>query len=179
MEHHLNIATAAKMVGISRRQIQKEIKAGNLDVFEGDVTVSSLLSFYPDVKLDNERELDRVERIQHNAIYKVQDDSIPSQRIMADQINKLQVRLQESEQKLEEYEQLMIESKRRLEAMQEDCDRKHRPHVFHFTHPSCAEIQTAAENTAQAIKAMTNSKATANMRPRIKPFGFGSSKSSS
>ena len=42
MEHHLNIATAAKLVGIGRRQIQQEIKQGNLDVFEGDVTVASL-----------------------------------------------------------------------------------------------------------------------------------------
>ncbi len=124
MEHHLNIATAAKMVGISRRQIQKEIKAGNLDVFEGDVTVSSLLNFYPEVKLENERELDRVERIQRNALYKVQPDSITSERLMADQINKLQVKLQESERRQHEYEQLLVESRRRLEAMQQDCDRK-------------------------------------------------------
>ncbi len=124
MKHHLNIATAAKLVGISRRQIQKEIKAGNLDVFEGDVTVDSLLNFYPDVRLNNERELDRVERIQSNAIFKVQADSIPAERVMADQINKLQIKLQESQQQVYEYENLLRESKRRLEAMQEDCDRR-------------------------------------------------------
>ncbi len=124
MKHHLNIATAAKIVGISRRQIQKEIKAGNLDVFEGDVTVDSLLDFYPDVKLNNERELDRVDRIQSNAIFKVQADSIPSERVMADQINKLQIKLQESQQQVREYEDLLVESKRRLEAMQHDCDRQ-------------------------------------------------------
>ncbi len=124
MKHHLNIATAAKIVGISRRQIQKEIKAGNLDVFEGDVTVDSLLNFYPNVKLNNERELDRVDRIQSNAVFKVQADSIPSERVMADQINKLQIKLQESQQQVREYENLLVESKRRLEAMQEDCDRQ-------------------------------------------------------
>ena len=124
MKHHLNIATAAKIVGISRRQIQKEIKAGNLDVFEGDVTVDSLLDFYPNVKLNNERELDRVDRIQSNAVFNVQADSIPSERIMADQINKLQIKLQESQQQVREYENLLVESKRRLEAMQEDCDRQ-------------------------------------------------------
>ena len=123
MKHHLNIATAAKLVGISRRQIQKEIKAGNLDVFEGDVTVDSLLNFYPEVRLQNERELDRVDRIQSNAIFKMQSDSLPSERVMADHINKLQVKLQESQQKVQEYENLLMESKRRIEAMQEDCDR--------------------------------------------------------
>lgn len=132
MEHHLNISTAAKMVGIGRRQIQKEIKAGNLDVFEGDVTVSSLLSFYPHVKLENERELDRVERIQKNAIYKIQADSIPSERIMADHINKLQVKLQETEQKVSEYENLLMETKHRLEVMQKDCDRKQKQTLAAF-----------------------------------------------
>lgn len=132
MEHHLNISTAAKMVGIGRRQIQKEIKAGNLDVFEGDVTVSSLLNFYPHLKLENERELDRVERIQQNAIYKIQADSIPSERLMADHINKLQIKLQESEQRVHEYENLLMESKNRLEIMQKDCDRQQKQTLAAF-----------------------------------------------
>jgi transcriptional antiterminator len=132
MEHHLNIATAAKLVGISRRQIQKEIKAGNLDVFEGDVNVNSLLNFYPHLKLENERELDRVERIQHNAVFKIQDDSIPSERIMADHINKLQVKLGEAEQKVREYEGLLMQSRDRLIDMQKDCDRRQKQTLAAF-----------------------------------------------
>lgn len=132
MEHHLNIATAAKLVGIGRRQIQIDIKAGNLDVFEGEVTVSSLVDFYPHVKLENERELDRVERIQNNAIFKIQADSIPSERLMADHINKLQIRLQDSEQKVFEYESLLMESKERLEAMQKNCDRQQKQTLTAF-----------------------------------------------
>ena len=132
MEHHLNIATAAKLVGISRRQMQKEIKAGNLDVFEGEVTVSSLQRFYPDVKLNNERELARVERIQNNAIYKVQSDSLPSERLMANHINRLQAQLQESEQKVREYHNLLMESKSRLEEMQKHCDRQQKQTLAAF-----------------------------------------------
>ena len=132
MEHHLNISTAAKLVGIGRRQIQKEIKAGNLDVFEGDVSVSSLRGFYPQVKLENERELNRVERIQKNAVFKVQMDSIPSEIVMANQLNKLQVKYLESEQKVKEYEGLLMESKHRLEIMQTDCDRKQKQTLTAF-----------------------------------------------
>jgi transcriptional antiterminator len=132
MEHHLNIATAAKLVGISRRQIQKAIKAGNLEVFEGEVSVSSLKNHYPQVKLENERELDRVERIQANALYKIQADSIPSERFMADHINKLQTRLRDSEQKVKEYESLLLEACARLEDMREDCDRKQKQTLAAF-----------------------------------------------
>ena len=132
MEHHLNIATAAKMVGISRRQIQKEIKAGNLDVFEGDVTVSSLKSFYPHVQLNNERELNRVERIQHNAVTKMLPDSLPSEQFMADQINRLQAQLLDSEQRVREFEGLLMESKLRLEQMQKNCDRQQKQTLSAF-----------------------------------------------
>jgi CDP-4-dehydro-6-deoxyglucose reductase, E3 len=132
MQHHLNISTAAKLVGISRRQIQKEIKAGNLDVFEGDVSVDSLVKFYPEVRLENEKELDRVERIQKNAVFKVQMDSIPPERVMADHINKLQVRLFETEQQVREYESLLLEATSRLEAMQKDCDRKQKQTLAAF-----------------------------------------------
>lgn len=133
MEHHLNIATAAKIVGISRREIQKAIKAGNLDVFEGEVSVASLKGHYPHVKLDNERELDRVERIQQNAVYKVQFDSMPSERRMADHINKLQTRLDEAEQKVSEYESLLMEAQQRLQTMREDCDRRQKQTLAAFS----------------------------------------------
>ena len=132
MEHHLNIAIAAKLVGIGRRQIQKEIKAGNLDVFEGDVSVKSLLAQFPHVKLSNERELDRVERIQQNALYKIQADSMPTERQMADQINKLSIKLQETEQKVHDYENLLIESRNRLIAMQKHCDRQQKQTLTAF-----------------------------------------------
>lgn len=132
MEHHLNISTAAKLVGIGRRQIQKEIKAGHLDVFEGEVTVSSLLDFYPQVKLANERELNRVDRIQKNAVFKVQMDSLPSERVMAAQLNKLQAKYLEAQQKVKEYESLLMESKHRLEIMQNDCDRKQKQTLSAF-----------------------------------------------
>jgi len=132
MEHYLNISTAAKLAGISRRQIQKEIKAGNLDVFEGDVSVRSLVSFYPDLQLEHERELDRVERIQKNAINKIQADSMPPERIMADQINRLQVRLNDAQQQVREYETLLLESRDRLEAMRRDCDRQQKQTLAAF-----------------------------------------------
>lgn len=133
MEHHLNISTAAKLVGIGRRQIQKEIKAGNLDVFEGDVSVTSLLGFYPQVQLNNERELNRVDRIQKNAVFKLQNDSLPSERVLADQLNKLHIKYQDAQQKVEEYEALLMESKYRLELMQKDCNRQQKQTLAAFT----------------------------------------------
>lgn len=132
MEHYLNISKAAKLAGVSRRQMQREIKAGHLKVFEGDVSVDSLQDFYPDIQLTHQRELDRVERIQQQAVFKIHSDSIPSERVMADQINKLQTRLFQAEAKISEYDDLLMESYARLEDMQKHCDRQQKQALAAF-----------------------------------------------
>lgn len=126
MKHRLNLATAAKLAGISRRQIQKDIKQGKLDVFEGDVTVDSLLRLYPNTHLANERELERVSRIQQQAIHKAFTGVVPSEQSLIDQVNRLQIRLQQAQFRIGEYERLLMESKSRLEDMQKHCDREHK-----------------------------------------------------
>ena len=51
---------------------------------------------------------------------------------MADHINKLQLRLQEAEQQVYEYESLLLEARDRLQAMQKDCDRKQKQTLAAF-----------------------------------------------
>ncbi len=132
MEHRLNLAKAAKLAGISRRQIQQDIKQGKLDVFEGDVTVESLLKLYPDTRLDNERELQRVARIQQQAVHKAFSGIEPSRQSLRHQVNRLQIRLQEAEFRIGEYERLLTESKARLEEMQKHCDRQQKQTLAAF-----------------------------------------------
>jgi len=132
MEHRLNLAKAAKLAGISRRQIQQDIKQGKLDVFEGDVTVESLLKLYPETRLDNERELQRVARIQQQAIHKAFTGIVPSEQTLMDQVNRLQIHLQQAQFKIGEYERLLMESKSRLEEMQKHCDRQQKQTLAAF-----------------------------------------------
>jgi len=132
MEHHLNLAKAAKLAGISRRQIQQDIKQGRLNVFEGDVSVDSLLRLYPHTRLDNERELERVARIQQDAIHKAYTGYEPTKESLQEQVNRLQIRLQHAEYRIGEYEQLLMESKDRLEEMQKHCDRQQRQTLAAF-----------------------------------------------
>ncbi len=132
MEHHLNLAKAAKLAGISRRQIQQDIKQGKLDVFEGDVTVDSLLRLYPETELDNERELQRVALIQEQAIHKAFTGVEPSEQSLRNQVNRLQIKLQQAQFRIDEYERLLMESKYRLEEMQKHCDRQQKQTLAAF-----------------------------------------------
>lgn len=123
MERRLNASKAAKLAGISRRQIQKEIQAGNLDVFEGEVTVKSLMLRYPGMEMHNMKEIKRVARIQQRATSKIPTDFLPSDQVVVGQINRIQTKLDDAHMKIADYESLIFEMKDRLVAMQEDCDR--------------------------------------------------------
>ncbi|MFT5505575.1 MAG: hypothetical protein ACI8XC_003297 [Gammaproteobacteria bacterium] len=134
MQNNLNIARAARLVGIGRHQIQQDIKEGRLDVFEGDVSVESLRLRYPDLRLDHEFELKRAKQIQTNAVHKCPREGTGSKTEMADRINQLQSRLGEAEAQIERYSEIIIESQHRLAKMSENCSREQRQTISAFIH---------------------------------------------
>jgi len=123
MERRLNASKAAKLAGISRRQIQKDIQLGALDVFEGEVTVKSLMMRYPSMEMHNMKEIKRVARIQQRAASKVTTDFLPADQVVVGQINRIQTKLDDAHMKIAGYEELIFEMKDRLTIMKEDCDR--------------------------------------------------------
>jgi len=132
MERRLNASKAAKLAGISRRAIQKDIQAGNLDVFEGEVTVKSLMRRYPSMEMHNMKEIKRVARIQQRATSKISTDFLPADQVVVDQINRIQSKLDASNMKIAGYEELILEMKDRLVVMKENCDRQQKQTLAAF-----------------------------------------------
>ena len=132
MEHRLNASKAAKLAGISRRQIQKDIQLGTLDVFEGEVTVKSLMMRYPSMEMHNMKEIKRVARIQQRASSKMSTDFLPSDQVVVDQINRIQTKLDDAHMTIAGYEELIFEMKDRLTVMKEDCDRQQKQTLAAF-----------------------------------------------
>ncbi|MBL7004725.1 MAG: hypothetical protein ISR69_11975 [Gammaproteobacteria bacterium] len=132
MERRLNAARAAKMAGISRKQIQNDIQANKLDVFEGEVTVRSLMLRYPFMQMDNMKEIKRVARIQERAATKLTSDFLPADQVVVDQINRIQNKLNESQEQVHEYEDLIMQMHDRLVVMKENCDRQQKQTLTAF-----------------------------------------------
>lgn len=124
MEHQLNLSRAAKLAGVSRREIQRQIREGKLEVFEGDVKISELKQLYPNLKINHQRELDRVERIRDNAVRKIQIDSLPPEYLLAEQVNRLNRELTEARSQIQSYQHLVLEMNERLTHIQDNCDRQ-------------------------------------------------------
>ena len=124
MDHLLNLSTAAKLAGVSRGTIQSRIQAGELEAFEGHVRMSALCRVYPDIQDKTDTVLERMSRIQDNAMHKVNPDEISDERLLANQVHRLQIELTDTVAELDSYKALTMELQDRLVAMKEGCERK-------------------------------------------------------
>ena len=67
MEQFVTLSRAARLVGVSRGTLQKQIREGQLETFEGEVALADLLRLYPHTQVEDDTMLERMERIVERA----------------------------------------------------------------------------------------------------------------
>jgi hypothetical protein len=144
MDHLLNLSTAAKLAGVSRRTIQSKIQMGDLEAFEGHVRMSALSQVYPEIEDKTDAVLERMSRIQNNAMHKVNPDEISDERLLASQVHRLQLELADAYAQLDSYQLLTMQLQDRLVAMREGCDRKERQMIQALLHWMASQIKQQA-----------------------------------
>jgi CDP-4-dehydro-6-deoxyglucose reductase len=123
---YLNVAMAARLAGVSRAEIQREIRAGRLKTFEGMVSVDDLRAVYPDIELEDNSVIERVQAIKDAALFKYADSEQSDEQALREEVNRLRAQLSEARVELGRYRNLVLALKERLEQMQqsEDCTRQ-------------------------------------------------------
>lgn len=146
MAHYVTVYRAARLLGMSRTEVQQHIRDGHLDTFEGMVDVDELQRAYPQTQLHDDSMLEQVERYKDDAVGKYVHQMLhPSSEELLRQVaglhNELQhashlnaeytqelecarASLQQSEQRAASYLGLVVELKDRLLEMQEKCDQR-------------------------------------------------------
>jgi CDP-4-dehydro-6-deoxyglucose reductase len=124
MTQLLSLSRAARLAGVTRSELQKRIRRGELTTFEGEIKVSDLLRVYPEVSLEQSGDLERVERIKANALPKRhQGDSVlPSPQVLISRLKSISDVLVEKATALEAAESILAELDARLAAMIESAD---------------------------------------------------------
>lgn len=83
MSHRLSVSRAARLAGVSRSVLQSKISNGELSTFEGDVTPEDLLKVFPQIDLESNTELYRVDRIKENAFGKrIRERVLPDPEVL-------------------------------------------------------------------------------------------------
>lgn len=86
----LNLARAARLVGVSRGALQKRIHDGALDSFDGMVTLEELQRVFPGAVLEDNTMLEHVESIKEKSFgRRVAERALPDKEILAARVHEL------------------------------------------------------------------------------------------
>jgi CDP-4-dehydro-6-deoxyglucose reductase len=113
---YLSLSRAARLAGVTRAEIQRRIRRGDLETFEGAVAIQDLLLLYPAVSLHDDEALLRVERIKSAAVPKSHhaDTILPSPEVLVARLRGLSATLVERMSALTATESLLDEVGARL-----------------------------------------------------------------
>ena len=91
MNRLLTVSRAARLVGVSRGTLQKQIQDGELQSFEGMVDVDELNTAYPQAQLEDNTMLEKIEEIIDNALKRARGDKL--RKLLAPDLSTLAARV--------------------------------------------------------------------------------------
>ncbi len=90
MSQLLSLSRAARLVGVNRSELQKRVKQGELNTFDGMVTIDNLLASFPGAQLEDNSEYSRVLLIKEKAFGKrIFERYMPDVETLATRVNEL------------------------------------------------------------------------------------------
>lgn len=91
MTELLSLSRAARLAGVSRGDLQRHIRQGAIETFEGQVALKDLLRLYPRVSLEKTGMLEEVQRIKDDATPRLGgvDTQLPSPQVLITRLRAL------------------------------------------------------------------------------------------
>lgn len=91
MSQLLTLSRAARLVGVSRGTLQKQIQDGELPSFEGMVDIDDLTRAYPQAELEDNTVIEKIEEIIDNALERARGDKL--RKLLAPDLGTLAARV--------------------------------------------------------------------------------------
>ncbi|MGB0713485.1 MAG: hypothetical protein ACPGUC_07990 [Gammaproteobacteria bacterium] len=132
-DHLVSAASAARLLGLTRRAVQSQIQAGSLPTFEGQVRVSDLESVFPAYAHQSDSQLEQCERAKASARpnFSLANDHLTEEQRLQREITQLRHLNNDLENRLvavtaasERRGQVIEELRGKLENLQSNCERR-------------------------------------------------------
>lgn len=134
MPQLITISRAARLLGMTRGELQKRVRDSELESFEGKVRASDLLRAFPEVRLEDDSALERVRRIKAAAMPRQsQETELPAPEVIATRLTALSRELIESKTELGAYYALAKELEERLADLKQRDDSELRTKLCELT----------------------------------------------
>jgi CDP-4-dehydro-6-deoxyglucose reductase len=123
MSETLSLTRAARLIGVTRAELQKKIQRGEMISHDGSVTVENLLACYPDAQLEDTAESRRVAQIKERAFGKrVMERVLPEPEVLAARITELSRTLANSETQVKQFNALLGKLWDKLDGIESQLD---------------------------------------------------------
>lgn len=122
MPQPLSLSRAARLAGVSRGDLQRRIRSEGVETFEGQIPVETLLRIYPEINMDRDPVLERLEHIKAHAKPKTRysDGWLPEPEVLVSRLHELNRVLVRTKTSLNRTEKLLDRIRDRLD--RGDCD---------------------------------------------------------
>lgn len=108
MPQLLTLTRAARLVGSTRGALQRKIKLGELETFEGMVRAEDLLRAYPDARLEDNTVIERMTQIKDSAFSKrIRERLLPDAEILVARLTALGKELADTKTQLQQHRSLI------------------------------------------------------------------------
>jgi CDP-4-dehydro-6-deoxyglucose reductase len=125
MSHLLTLSRVARLVGISRGELQRMARRGALATFDGQVELEEVLRVFPDIKLEDDTEIIRVEHLKEAALAKAgQARELPDARILSERLMALGQEYASAKSLVRHYQTVLRGLETKLEGLEEQGDLK-------------------------------------------------------
>ena len=119
MERLLTVSRAAKLIGISRNALQKKIRDGELQSFEGKVDLNELTTLFPHLEIEDNAILEKLEEIVDSALkrargIKLQQLLTPDLSTLASRVYLLSKELADNRATLQTKNQLLNQALKKI-----------------------------------------------------------------
>ena len=146
MTQTISLSRAARLVGVTRYELQKRIRKGELPSFDGSVTLDDLLASFPDAQLEDNTEYARVTRIKERAFGKrVFERALPDIEVLAARIAEMSRALSNAETRVNHYNTLLERLQQRLQELEKHCSGENRAVMSELKKWLKQEVAAAAE----------------------------------
>ena len=124
MPQSLTLSRAARLAEVTRAELQRRIRQGDIETFEGEVIISDLLRVFPQVRLDRDKGFERAEAIKDAAIPRDQQAEavLPSPQVLVSRLRTLADVLTQKASELDATRDLLDRLSERLGAIAEGAD---------------------------------------------------------
>ena len=118
MTQWLTLSRAARLIGVPRGALQRQVRDGELPTNDGLVSTEGLLRLYPQWDLEDSGAFERVTKLKEEAFgRRVQERVLPSQEVLAQRLYAQSRELADLRRHLARYHALVVAVDERLEAL--------------------------------------------------------------